>query len=195
MTSYTALVSNSITQLRQLCRQPASAFALRAHRTSSRTSDIRQSPSRSRTMSSTIKAASTTALPDIDERLSRYEWDRMNLADLTGEYQCRISRTFESFLPLLSSRSGTVLTIAHKKVMLLQLILEVGGFDCRKDSSSHGGQRGPWLCYLSSSRETKRTRRPHSSRSAKGPRVSPTCIANSPRLQLTTQIAFLKVGL
>ncbi|KAK9918036.1 hypothetical protein WJX75_000706 [Coccomyxa subellipsoidea] len=36
-------------------------------------------------MSSTIKAASATALPDIDERLSRYEWDRMNLADLTGK--------------------------------------------------------------------------------------------------------------
>ena len=26
------------------------------------------------------------AMPDIKERLERYEWDRMNLADLTGCY-------------------------------------------------------------------------------------------------------------
>ena len=29
-------------------------------------------------------AISTPAIPDIEERLNRYEWDRMNLPDLTG---------------------------------------------------------------------------------------------------------------
>ena len=34
-----------------------------------------------------VRAAAATAMPDIEERLSRFEWDRMNLADLTGMLQ------------------------------------------------------------------------------------------------------------
>ena len=34
-------------------------------------------------------AISTPAIPDIQERLDRYEWDRMNLPDLTGNLQQR----------------------------------------------------------------------------------------------------------
>ena len=35
-------------------------------------------------MASKVHASTATALPDIDERLSRYEWERMNIPDLTG---------------------------------------------------------------------------------------------------------------
>ena len=34
-----------------------------------------------------VRAAAATAMPDIEERLSSFEWDRMNLADLTGMLQ------------------------------------------------------------------------------------------------------------
>ena len=37
--------------------------------------------------SALVRAAAATAMPDIEERLSRFEWDRMNLADLTGMLQ------------------------------------------------------------------------------------------------------------
>ena len=34
-----------------------------------------------------VRAAAASAMPDIEERLSRFEWDRMNLPDLTGMLQ------------------------------------------------------------------------------------------------------------
>ncbi|CAL8465705.1 g5241 [Coccomyxa elongata] len=36
-------------------------------------------------MASKVHTSTATALPDIDERLSRYEWERMNIPDLTGK--------------------------------------------------------------------------------------------------------------
>lgn len=32
-----------------------------------------------------VRAAAATAMPDIQDRLDRFEWDRMKLADLTGD--------------------------------------------------------------------------------------------------------------
>lgn len=36
--------------------------------------------------SAVVRAASVAAMPDIKERLNRYEWDRMRFANLTGRY-------------------------------------------------------------------------------------------------------------
>ena len=46
-----------------------------------------------------VRAAAATALPDIEERLGRFEWDRMNLADLTGmpqSWHCPLSSCLDA---------------------------------------------------------------------------------------------------
>ena len=48
-----------------------------------------------------VGAAAATAMPDIEERLSRFEWDTMNLADLTGMLQgwcCAVSSWLNSLI-------------------------------------------------------------------------------------------------
>ena len=49
-------------------------------------------------------------MPDIEERLSRFEWDRMNLADLTGMLQgcyCPVSS-------LLNSQIISIVRLIHR---------------------------------------------------------------------------------
>ncbi len=124
MASQTALHPNSFAQLRQLFQRPASVIALRTQRTGSRTSDTRQRAPSSRRMSSIIQAASATALPDIDERLSRYEWDRMNLPDLTGDslvWPCCTSNSQVSFDVSFLSPESSILPNPCQIIVLLNL--------------------------------------------------------------------------
>ena len=58
----------------------------------------------------TVRATAATTMPDIEERLSRFEWERMNLADLTGMLQ----GWYRPMSSLLKSQINSIVRPIHR---------------------------------------------------------------------------------
>ena len=89
MMSKTVLCGKSVTAQGR-CRQVHLFTSFRSHQQA----QFRHATSeqarfkRSSGFNRVVRAAiSSPTIPDIEERLGRYEWDRMNLPDLTGMHQ------------------------------------------------------------------------------------------------------------
>jgi len=114
-----------------------------------------------------VRAAAATAMPDIQDRLDRFEWDRMKLADLTGD----IVILKVAMQPVILQIALNFWSQGTCRVRIC-MPTSVCCSSSREDSTGDWRQLWYWLRHLSGSGKTECLCHPDSQRCQERTRVS-----------------------